>query len=366
MIKRIQLQNFKSLQEVDIELRPLNILMGLNSSGKSSLLQALLLLYQSSEINEGRLLLRGATQELFNAGIAEDVYYRHATNNRIGITLHYAEVEQVLSWQFAYQPQHDNRNDYLQARETYTTELLNQTIYSQRLHYLQAERVGAKDGYPASNYNVLIKKTLGITGEHTPYYLNQFGNTVVRNTFVQHPQAASRRLIHQTIAWLNEISPNVGIVTSLNENRETVELRFKYGDDSYKPKNVGFGLSYALPVIVALLNAQPNQLLLIENPESHIHPKGQAAMGRLLALAEKSGAQLIIETHSDHIINGIRVAVRQQEVEPEKIAIFFHEQNNPPSSNTQISPIHVDINGQLSYEPANFLDEWQTQLYQLI
>jgi len=76
----------------------------------------------------------------------------------------------------------------------------------------------------------------------------------------------------------------------------------------------GFGLSYTLPVITALLVGTliPNSLVIIENPEAHLHPRGQTEIARLIALCAQVGTQIIIETHSDHLFDGIRIAAKNK------------------------------------------------------
>ncbi|MGH3693299.1 MAG: AAA family ATPase [Pseudonocardiaceae bacterium] len=76
--------------------------------------------------------------------------------------------------------------------------------------------------------------------------------------------------------------------------------------------NIGFGFSYALPVIIAGLLAPGGGLLLVENPEAHLHPAGQSRLGRFLARIAGSGVQVVLETHSDHILNGVRLAVADE------------------------------------------------------
>ncbi len=88
---------------------------------------------------------------------------------------------------------------------------------------------------------------------------------------------------------------------------------------------MGFGLTYVLPVITAILGAHRGDLLLIENPEAHLHPAAQCAVVRLCALAAQNGIQLLIETHSDHFLNGVRVAVKQSEIAPEETSILFFD-----------------------------------------
>ena len=134
--------------------------------------------------------------------------------------------------------------------------------------------------------------------------------------------------------------------------------------DPHLPVNVGFGLSYVMPLILSVLISKPNDILIIENPESHLHPRGQAKMGRLLALAAKSGVQIFCETHSDHILNGMRVAVKEGELDKNKMCVYYFEKNE--NSNTKITPIPIDENGELELYPEGLLDEWGNLMERLI
>src|SRR5690606_42119683 len=80
----------------------------------------------------------------------------------------------------------------------------------------------------------------------------------------------------------------------------------------FKAENAGFGITYTLPLVTALLSSKPGALLIIENPESHIHPKGQAKLVELIALVAQNDVQIIIETHSDRVVNGIRVGIKEE------------------------------------------------------
>ncbi|RHK75226.1 DUF3696 domain-containing protein [Bacteroides stercoris] len=130
---------------------------------------------------------------------------------------------------------------------------------------------------------------------------------------------------------------------------------------------MGFGISYALPVIVSLLNFKKDKIVIIENPEAHIHPRGQAEMGRLIALAAAAGMQLFVETHSDHIVNGIRVAVKENLINAENVNIsYFSRQTTEIEQFCRIQNIRVDRTGELSDYPIDFMDEWNNQLLKLI
>jgi predicted ATPase len=133
-----------------------------------------------------------------------------------------------------------------------------------------------------------------------------------------------------------------------------------------KPTNVGFGLTYVLPVVTAVLFASPGDLLIIENPESHLHPQGQARLGKLFAQSAEQGVQLFIETHSDHVLNGVRVATKQQLISPEKVGIFFFERYLADEHRTEIIQPIIDENGRINKWPPGFFDEWDNQLDELL
>ncbi|NOX48765.1 MAG: DUF3696 domain-containing protein, partial [Chlorobi bacterium] len=110
-----------------------------------------------------------------------------------------------------------------------------------------------------------------------------------------------------------------------------------------------------------------DKIIILENPESHIHPRGQAELGKLMALSAANGAQLFIETHSDHIINGIRVAVKEGNIKKEDINIsYFDKVTTANEQFTRITDISIDDNGELSDYPKDFMDEWNNQLLKLL
>ncbi len=136
---------------------------------------------------------------------------------------------------------------------------------------------------------------------------------------------------------------------------------------AFKPINVGFGISYALAIIVTLLIAQKDQIVIMENPEAHIHPRGQAELGRLLTLVAASGSQLIVETHSDHVINGIRSAVKDKCVPCGDVQFpWFYKITTGNEQYTDVINIQVDKNGELSEYPKDFMEEWNNQLLRLV
>ncbi len=379
MITSLYIKNFKSLKEIDLEMRHLTLLTGLNGSGKSSLIQVLLLLRQSKYyLREGILKLRpNVNDRLFDAGAAEDIYYYKATDLEIIFGITYSD-DNVLSWKFDYNSDREY-SDVLECGKLYkyNEKILDnhQPFVDDNFQYLYAERVIPMSAYVASIENVVKRKTLGVTGEHTAFYLETYGtHQKITNAQLQHPKAKNNSLIAQTNAWLAEISPNISIETKIVSDGLAVDLKYNFGGKAFKPTHVGFGVSYALPVIVALLTAEEGKLIIIENPESHVHPRGQGALGKLLAAATQTGAQIIVETHSDHILNGIRVALKEKRANPDDVIAHYFKKNEEESC-SEITSILIDEKGKLRSKtdngtsaelPRGFFDEWANLMFKLL
>jgi len=106
-------------------------------------------------------------------------------------------------------------------------------------------------------------------------------------------------------------------------------------------------------------------LLLIENPEAHLHPRGQARIGELLALAASCGIQVVIETHSDHVLNGIRLLVHGGKLPPNELQLHFFQRRQQDGQSLVTSP-HIDKNGRIDQWPDGFFDEWDKSLEALL
>ena len=115
----------------------------------------------------------------------------------------------------------------------------------------------------------------------------------------------------------------------------------------FRARNVGFGLSYVLPVVIALLLGRGEKsLCIIEHPEAHLHPFGQTKLRELAARSALAGVQVILETHSDHLLDGIRIAVRKQQIEPDKVAIHYLERKNV---RTMVQSTVLDSDGRVYF-----------------
>ena len=370
MIERIAIKNFKCLKNIDLSLSNLNVLAGLNGSGKSSLIQSLLLLRQSFKNRGGigeMLILQDG--DLISLGIGKDVFYQYAGKEE-KITFEIDSNQSVYKWSFDYYP----TKEILPVNQTrHSAQLSECNLFNRHFQYLNVEHIAPQMTYSKSENQVVKNRNIGMKGEFAAHYLSQYGfSEKIQDTGLQHPGANSNSLIHQTDAWISEISPGAKLIAQEDRGIDVVRLAIKFETkDGYtneiKPINTGFGISYVLPVVVAILKARKGDILILENPESHLHPKGQSTIGRLIACAAQAGVNLFIETHSDHIINGIRVAVKNKQLAADNVKIFYFDRVlNQSDQYSHVEEILIDKNGELSSYPRTFLDEWNQQLMKLI
>jgi predicted ATPase len=115
------------------------------------------------------------------------------------------------------------------------------------------------------------------------------------------------------------------------------------------------------------LVAKPGDLIIIENPEAHLHPSAQSKIGKLLALAAQNGVQVIIETHSDHVLNGIRVMIHGDDVLGKVNADIFKTHFFYLDGDAQERRVlNAKPGGKLTGWPAGFFDEWENNLRTLV
>ena len=372
MIKYLYIKNFKSLKSVHLKPANLNLCFGMNGMGKSTLLQALLLLRQSHRkgVLESRgLLLQGG--DLVSIGTGKDAFYQFAgKNDHLHIAIHTTD-NRKYNWTFQF----DAASDILPnvTNPESNPDLDTFALFNDHFSYLSADRLSPQKVYPKSDYEVSRNRSIGPRGEYAVHYLSQFGlSDKVEFESLKHVDAKSDTLLHQTIGWLGDISPGTRIQIEDIKGTDLLKLGFQFEIPSgytnqFSPMNVGFGILYVLPVILALLMAKPGDVVLVENPESHLHPRGQAAVGRLLAAAAANGVQVFCESHSDHIINGVRVAVKEGMIHHSQLAVYYFSRNvHAEEHQTEITEIMVDRYGELNHYPEGLLDEWNNLLVKLI
>lgn len=364
----MRIENYKTLLEAEFPLTSLNLFSGLNGMGKSSLMQTLLLLRQSFEKNtlpSKGLLLNGS---YINLGMGNDVFSVDSEEEQIKFLVKW-EREPGYGFIFKEAPE----SDLLPIISSHGFENpTTQSLFNNHFQYLSADRISPKSNYEISDYHIRDLNTLGNNGEYTVHYIAENAIGKLSIEALKHPSVKELNFLINLEAWMSEITPGIKILANTQKqyNSATLSYSFIQGKDrtaEFKPQNVGFGLTYALPVITAMLRAQPGDLVIIENPESHLHPAGQAMVGRLCCLAAANGVQFFIESHSDHFLNGVRVAIKKDLIHNEAVSLFFLER--PFAQTNHSSIIHnpvIDSDGRLEYWPPGFFDEWDKQLDDLL
>jgi predicted ATPase len=375
MLTKVGLTNFKVFRDLEVDLASLTLLAGLNGSGKSTLMQALAMLRQSHETGSLKTrswLLNG---ELVELGNGSDVLHDNPIAGGVmSVSLTASESSHETarsSWPVKY----DAKADVLSSagdlfNPVAPAEKFN--LFADGFQYLRADRVNPAVTYPKSQHIVGSRRFLGSRGEYTAHFLLEYGDDSIACPSLAEPDAAQAdKLLSQTNAWMQRFSPDVRVDIENIRLTDLVQLRYSYrtkgiggGGGQFRATNVGFGLSYSLPVIVACLSAKPGDLLLLENPEGHLHPEGQLAVGNLLARASAAGIQIIVETHSDHVLNGIRLAVRRGILKASDTAFRFFRRNEDGAAEVK-APL-VTPEGMLSEWPSGFFTQWDDTLVQLL
>jgi predicted ATPase len=369
MLEFIHIKNFKTLLDASFPLGELNLFSGLNGMGKSTLVQSLLLLRQSYERNTLKhkgLLLNG---DYVNLGTGKDALSSFSEQEEIIFTVKWSELDEPTKFQFAYQ----NDSDLLPLQHTNTkAELDPLSLFNANFQYLNASRLEPHSHHQLSEFHIRDLKSLGQHGEYAVHFIAVYGSREIEIEALRHPKAVSNTLLANIEAWMSDITPGLKIkaVAQPQFNSASLSYAFHQGKEiteDFKPQNVGFGLTYVLPVVTSILSASPNDLLIIENPESHLHPAGQSIMGKLCAMAAKNGVQLIIESHSDHFLNGVRVAVRQKMIDADAVKVFFLQRDIHSSVHaSEVMYPKIDTEGRIDRWPDGFFDQWDKELDQLL
>ena len=319
MIHDLQLNGFKSFVAEEIELRPLTVLTGLNSSGKSSVIQALLLLEKAARNEPIYLPGHGSLNESTNPYVTDglSISALYGENGRIGIF--------------------------------YDTRIEEVTVPFPHLIYVSADRYG-----PLTMVSVEANSArLGNRGENIFKCIEDNADKLLPGT-LRHDKSEGDTFLFNLRAWLSIISPNVKFESFIQVKSDSSYATF----NGYRAKNVGFGLSYTLTVITALLLGcvQPGSVVMIENPEAHLHPRGQTEMARLIALCADAGVQVIIETHSDHLFDGIRHYVKKKPEFKDSVIAYWFELDN--DGNTDVTQVKMDEQGRVAQWPAGMFDQF--------
>ena len=379
MLRLLELKHFKCFELLRLPLGNLTILSGTNASGKSSVLQSFMLLHQTMRDHEwsNRLVLNG---NIAQAGTVSDIVDQ--VNGRGRFEIGVGDEEVHCNWGFSGERGDMSANLVQVAIDGYVMydlpilrwllpygigeldeAILKLSSRIRDLDYISAERDGPREVYPILDEFGL--RGVGSRGEYAVSELFHGGDKRIAKKL--RLQEIASTLPRQVEGWLDMFFPGCRLEVSRVANTNAATLGIRTSDDTgfLRPIHCGFGITQILPIIVAILTASVNHttrpsLVLIENPEVHLHPAGQALMGSFLAKAAHHGVQLIVETHSDHVLNGVRRAVKSGNAESEDIAIHFLQDRFKHESQV-ISPI-IDSAGNIDAWPEGFFDQFDKDL----
>lgn len=374
MINDISLYQFKNYaEEVTIPFSALNIIYGSNGKGKSTMLQALMLLSQTLRAEDKLQHLR-INGEFVSLDRFEDILcsYAETSEEEIHISLHSGSDYIETIFTKGQLPQRANLKalrvngmDYVTENASDKTEEngcvdeadeIGYSIHSisdvaglqqiKSMYYVSADRRGPINGIKRDdNVN---PDCVGVNGEFSIQVL------------YHHPE-----LLSQLEDALSTIFKGASIRLPSDSNDDDLKLLLDSSDSSkgYKPTNVGFGYSHVLPIIIQVLLAKPNSIVILENPEAHLHPGAQSRIVDFLIhqMKEKS-LQIFIESHSDHIINGARLAVKNQTITPNEVSILFVSRDETDVRGIpSVHQVEILPNGALCEYYDDFMDEWTKQ-----
>ncbi|HBB9962456.1 TPA: DUF3696 domain-containing protein [Vibrio parahaemolyticus] len=377
-LKKIRLENFKSFEDVELPLSNLNILAGGNSVGKSSVIQALLLYKQNDRellytetAPSGRGIVKrfqtngddvrvGDEDDLLYSGAEDDSYKITLCSNVFTSELTYCKN---VGWEIFF-PKEVGIDDRAQA-----TDIYDLVYHLSTIRHISSNRIGPAITYELSKLDI-ENNSLGNNGEYTAHYLSVNNHKELPIKKLAHEKSVTNYLLENVSHWMAEISENIYVNAKVINEAQKAAITYEYSHGFIKtseivPLNVGYGITHVLPIITQLLIAKPNDILILENPEAQLHPKAQAKVAKLIALAAANNVQIILETHSDHILNGIRVATKQGLLSSDQTNLFFFKRE---TGHLDVAKTQVKIleDGSLDNWPEGMFDEWDNQLDQLL
>ena len=385
MITELSICNFKCFGSLtSIPMSRYTILYGKNGRGKSSMIQSLLLLSQSLQENGGSLDSLAINGKMVSLGTFDDITNRYSTSSSAIDIIVKTDIEPPLKLKFE------------KSFDKPTIGLLDE-IWLGPIPYFGSvsEEVSSPPGFSSENRQG-HKKRLIFTQSDIQTYVSLMSLYYI---------AADRRgpvNFEQRIDRIGAIDTSVkgdGLINALavqsSEFRErfTQELSLilsgasvrvfaspytpdrielfldSVNDQEYgfRPRNVGFGYSYVLPIVYQVLSAPSGGIIVIENPEAHLYPAAQSRLvDFLVKYAKEKNLQIVLETHSDHIINGLRISVKDGVVNPTEASILYFDRDENETGNPVINRIRIDKRGALDKQPGDFMDEWTRQMLELL
>ena len=399
MITGLKFKNYKCLNDVSFQFSKLNIFSGYNGRGKSSVMQYLLMLSQSTREpqNLNYLHPNGHFVELGNF---EDLLTIKSKDLWTEITVA-SDPQKEFVLQLSYKQKSDDeklgyiascvlngeeqivRIDDIQTNDQQNisitkdvrkgnnkkfnnesnTPYLSLPQYVKKIfeykkyHYVSADRIGPIKY--AEKYEIPKVQKVMPSGEDVYNIIANYKENIPKNRCYNGKRA--QKLLTAVSGWLAYILRNGQLQIRQGTPKEpilTPRIKMsKNQKNAYTLCNVGYGYSYIEAVIVSALIAKSGDCLFIENPEAHLHPEAQARITEVLALAAADGVQVFVETHSEHIVNNFRIAVLRDDIalNNDDVSLYFMGLD-------KIHRLEVKADGKINNWPSGFFDQYQNEL----
>nr|WP_294988951.1 DUF3696 domain-containing protein [uncultured Sediminibacterium sp.] len=366
-MNQLKINQFKCFVNASIEINQLTVMAGANGNGKSTAIQALLYLrrtiehcgewidgmYQLNKINGLNVQLNGAY--CLALGNSSFVLNRNAEVSELTIGLSNEREKIIVVYDV------DNRNTqlHLTPKSVDKSDVANFPIFKQEFYYLNAERFGPRVSQSLQFFDY---PNAGWQGETTAQLIGLENGYYKIDDDRRFKGTQTNFLIDQVNYWLDFIMEGVKVRVETNPNTLSAQVLIEnhfIASDPTVSTNLGFGISYILPIIATGLIAKKGCFFVVENPEAHLHPSAQSRIGRFLSMVASAGIHIVIETHSDHLVNGIQIAVAENWLKNDQITVnfFSHIKTSPEP---EVQPIKIKDKGELTDWPKGFFD--QTQL----
>lgn len=303
MIQQLHIKGLKCFDNADFTFGYLTLLAGKNSMGKSTVIQAILAMIQ-----KGGNPFSGP---YINIGRVSELKNKYTGSKEIELTVN-SKFTKKMTDDFSFAECSGDLSDEVNIR------------------YLSADRIGVRDTYETTQDTY---DKIGVKCEYAYQYLANHERDNWEENVLVFDTTSKLTFGGQVDYWLDRI---LGYVVKAEEIERTDWIRVSFGNrelgNDIRPKNVGTGVSYIAEVIIAALSCRQGDVLIIENPEIHLHPSGQSDFVFFMTFLAEKGIQIIMETHSDHIYNGVRKCISMDWIESTKAAVYFFEQAENGSS----------------------------------
>lgn len=335
MIQKVFIKNYRNINTEDFDIRPLTIFTGLNSTGKSSCFFAILdLMYENKDLMS-LLLLRD-----YNFSFAAN---RNRNNSAKEYCVKITDTnDQTLEMRITQDKKNISGNLSLNLEDT--------------LFYLSANRLGYN--YPAELVSDQFR--VGFQGEYLYGTFEKRKSQKLDDKLIKDNN--SYTLSTQVSYWLSYILKNKFEMHTEKINDNNIKVSYTAdGIDNLSPRQLGVGVSYLVKVIIMCLTSNIGDVLMIENPEIHLHPGAQSRLGEFFAFIASAGIQILLETHSEHMLDSVQYQIFKNNLSSQDAVLYY-------KSNIEENFIRLDYQNDGHYNkefPTGFFDATLSELLEL-